>query len=83
MLDGLGMRAWEQGKREQVCDIQLEPACILRGQVCILLELVCTPLELVCKLLVQGGRLVGQVYKLELEQVLGQLWWVVGLGQLW
>ena len=77
------MRVWEQGKREQVCDRQLELACILLGQACILQELVCTPLELVCKLLVQGGTLVGQVYKQGLEQVLVQLWWVVELEQLW
>ena len=77
------MRVWEQGKREQVCDRQLELACILRGQVYILLELVCTLLERVCKLLVQGCTLVGQVYKRGLEQVLVQLWWVVELEQLW
>ena len=77
------MRVWEQGKREQVCDRQLELACILLGQACILLELVCKLLERVCKLLVQGGTLVGQVYKQGLEQVLVQLWWVVELEQLW
>ena len=77
------MRVWEQGKREQVCDRQLELACTLLGQACILLELVCKLLERVCKLLVQGGTLVGQVYTRELEQVLVLLWWVVELEQLW
>merc|ERR1739844_152433 len=71
---GLGMRVWEQGKREQVCDRQLELACILPGQACILLERVCKLLERVCKLLVQGGTLAGQVYMRELGEVVGELW---------